>query len=282
MLIEAKGLCCKAGKRHLLKDIDWQVCEGEHWLIFGMNGSGKTTLLSTIAGFRPISSGSLKVLGESYSRETIFALRRQVGMVSSSLFDRIYHNEPALQIVLSGLFGTFDIGYGVRDADVRRAKKILRELRMGDKMYRSFGTMSKGERQNVLIARALMPQPRILLLDEPSSGLDLYAQEHFAQTVQDLAESGAVTILYVTHHPEEIPKFATKALLLRSGQVFAQGLIDEMMQSQRISALLNEDVTVTQNNDGHFHMSVKAASHLYDMCYDRSEKRRENDRCSEF
>lgn len=189
-------------------------------------------------------------------------------MVSSSLFDQIYHNELALQIVLSGVFGTFNVGNGLKDADVRRAKRILRELRMGDKMYRPFGTMSKGERQNVLIARALMSQPRILVLDEPSSGLDLYAQAHFAQTVEDLAKSNAVTMLYVTHHPEEIPSFATKALLLRNGQVFAQGPLNEMMQFQRISALLNDKVTVTQNDDDSFHMSMKAVSHLYRICYD--------------
>lgn len=269
MLIETKDLCCRSGKRYLLKNINWTVQDGEHWLIFGMNGSGKTTLLSTIAGLRPITSGSLQVLGDSYTRETIFSLRRQVGLVSSSLFDRIYRNEPALQIVLSGLFATFDIGPGLKDADVRRAKMLLHELRMGDKMYRPYATMSKGERQNVLIARALITRPRILALDEPSSGLDLYAQEHFAQTVQALAEHGAVTILYVTHHPEEIPCFVKKALLLRSGQIFAQGPIDEMMQSQRISALLNEPVNVTQDQNGHFHMSVKATSQLYALCYDQ-------------
>lgn len=269
MLIESKRLCCKVGKRYLLNNINWQVEDGEHWMVFGMNGSGKTTLLSMIAGFRPVTSGTLQVLGYSYTQETIFALRRQVGMVSSSLFDHIYHNELALQIVLSGLFGSFDVGNGLKDADVCRAKSILRELRMGDKLYRPFSTLSKGERQNVLIARALISRPRILVLDEPSSGLDLYAQEYFFNTVQALADSGVVTILYVTHHPEEIPPFVTKTLLLRSGQVFAQGPIDEMIQSQRISALLNEAVTVRHEVDGHFRMSVEATSHLYQVCYDR-------------
>ncbi len=272
MLIETKNLCCKAGRRYLLNNINWQVEEGEHWLIFGMNGSGKTTLLSTIAGLKPVSSGTLEVLGHSYTRENIFALRRQVGMVSSSLFDQIYHNELALQIVLSGLFGSFDVGNGLRDADVRRAKSILRELRMGDKIYRAFDTLSKGERQNVLIARALISQPRILVLDEPCSGLDLYAQEHFARSVQALADSGTVTILYVTHHLEEFPSFVTNALLMRHGQVLAQGTIDEMMQSQYISALLNEDVKVRRNDRGQYQMSVVAISRMYDLCY-RDEKR---------
>lgn len=256
MLIEANRLCCRSGKRNLLRDIDWQVQEGQHWLIFGMNGSGKTTLLSTIAGMKPITSGSLRLFGKAYTRETIFALRRQVGLVSSSLFDRIYKNESALQIVLSGLFGTFGLGPGIRSADVRQAKALLRAQHLGDKIYQPFATMSKGERQRVLIARALMTKPKILALDEPCSGLDLCAQADLSQTVQALAKGGKVTILYVTHHPDEIPSFATKTMLLRHGQVFAQGNTQDMLTQARLSAMLGQTVQVAQNTQGKFKISV--------------------------
>lgn len=273
MLIQAKDLCCRSGKRYLLNHLNWQVERGEHWLIFGLNGSGKTTLLSTIAGFKSLTSGELTVLGQQYDPETIFALRKKVGMVSNSLFDRVYHNESALEIVLSGLFGTFNISFDVKDEDVRFVKALLRDLRMGEKMYQSFGTMSKGERQNVLIARALITRPEILLLDEPNSGLDVYARAHLYETVRALAESGCVTILYVTHYPEEIPDFIQKALLMRNGQIYAQGSIEEMMQSGKISALLGEDVTVSHDGNGTFHMNVSAPSHIYDLCYGASEGR---------
>ena len=273
MIIQAKDLCCRSGKKYLLNHINWKVEPNEHWLIFGLNGSGKTTLLSTIAGFKPITSGELMIFGVPYTKETIFSLRKRVGMVSNSLFDRIYHNESALQIVLSGLFGTFDVGFQVADEDARFAKMLLRELRMGEKMYQSFGTMSKGERQNVLIARALITQPDILLLDEPNSGLDVYARQHLYQTVSELADSQKVTILYVTHYPEEIPSFIQKALFLRNGKIYAQGAIEDMMRSERISALLNEQVAVDREETGAFRMTVEASSNLYHLCYEEKESR---------
>lgn len=268
MLIEAEDMCCRSGKRLLLNHINWHVKEGEHWLIFGLNGSGKTTLLSTIAGFKPLTTGRLTVLGQQYKRETIFELRKKIGLVSNSLFDRIYHNESALEIVLSGLFGTFNLSFHVKDEDVRFAKVLLRELRMGEKMHQAFGTMSKGERQNVLIARALITRPKILLLDEPNSGLDIYAQTHLHETVSELAESGKVTIVYVTHYPEEIPDFINRAMLMRNGQIYAQGAIDQVMQSAKLSALLNETVCVSKDATGRYHMSVKAPSSIYSTCYE--------------
>lgn len=269
MLIEARDICCRSGQRYLLNHLTWQVEQNEHWLIFGANGSGKTTLLSTIAGFKPLTAGSLTVLGQQYNKDTIFELRKKVGMVSHSLFDGIYHHESVLDIVLSGLFGTFNVSFEVKDADVRLAKALLRELRMGDKMHQSFATMSKGERQNVLIARALISKPKILLLDEPSSGLDVYAQAHLQETVSALAASGQVTILYVTHYAEEIPSFIEKALLMRNGQIYAQGSLKTMMQSEKISALLNDTVAVAQDKNGTFHMTAAAMSNIYDICYVR-------------
>ncbi len=267
MMIQAEEMCCRSGRRFLLNHINWNVEKGDHWLIFGLNGSGKTTLLSTIAGFKPITSGNLTVLGKKYNKETIFALRKKVGMISNSLFDRVYHNESALEIVLSGLFGTFNVSFELKDTDIRSAKSLLRELRMGEKMYQAFGTMSKGERQNVLIARALITKPEILLLDEPNSGLDVYARSHLYETVFQLAASSKVTIIYVTHYPEEIPSFINKALFMRNGQIYAQGAIDEMMQSKKVSLLINEEATVTRDVIGTFHMTVEAPSHIYDLCY---------------
>lgn len=273
MLIQARDLCYRSGKRYLLNHLNWQVEKGEHWLIFGENGSGKTTLLSTVAGFTPPSEGMLTVLDQQYNSDTIFSLRKKVGMVSNSLFDRIYYNESALEIVLSGLFGTFNVSFNVCDSDVRFAKALLRELRMGDKMHQSFGSMSKGERQNVLIARALITRPEILLLDEPNSGLDIYARAHLQETVAQLAASGQVTILYVTHYPEEIPAFIDKALLMRGGQIYAQGVLQDVLQTRTVSSLLHEEIEVSRDAVGMYQMNVAATSHVYDLCYKDVSKR---------
>ena len=172
-----------------------------------------------------------------------------------------------MQIVLSALTGSLNVDDTIRDEDVRFAKALLRELRMGEKMYQPFDLMSKGERQNVLIARALITCPRLLILDEPGTGLDIYAREHMMHTVRNLAESREVTILYITHHPEEIQPFMNKTMLLRNGRVFAKGDTDDMMTSELISALMNETVQVDKNSDGIVQMKMQVETSLYELCY---------------
>ena len=266
-IIKTSELCYKSGRRFLINHINWEVKEGEHWLVFGMNGSGKTTLLSMIAGYKSPTSGTLEVLGKQYDKENIFELRKEIGWVSSSFFDKYYANETALRIVLSGLFGTFNIDYDVTDADVRRAKALLRELRMEGKMNRSFNSMSKGERQNVLIARALITQPKVLVLDEPGTGLDIRAREHMMNTVRALAESKKVTIIYVTHYPEEVQPFMNKTMLLKNGRAFAKGDTESVLTSENLSILLDETVHVAQNTDGSVKMEVDAPSYVADKFY---------------
>jgi len=266
-IIKTNELCYKSGRRFLINHINWEVKEGEHWLVFGMNGSGKTTLLSMIAGYKSPTSGTLEVLGKQYDKENIFALRKEIGWVSSSFFDKYYANETALRIVLSGLFGTFNIDYDVTDADVRRAKALLRELRMEGKMNRPFNSMSKGERQNVLIARALITQPKVLVLDEPGTGLDIRAREHMMNTVRALAESKKVTIIYVTHYPEEVQPFMNKTMLLKNGRAFAKGDTESVLTSENLSILLDETVHVVQNADGSVTMDVDAPSYVADKFY---------------
>ncbi|MBQ6852681.1 MAG: ATP-binding cassette domain-containing protein [Peptococcaceae bacterium] len=266
-IIKTNELCYKSGRRFLINHINWEVKEGEHWLVFGMNGSGKTTLLSMIAGYKSPTFGTLEVLGKQYDKENIFALRKEIGWVSSSFFDKYYANETALRIVLSGLFGTFNIDYDVTDADVRRAKALLRELRMEGKMNRPFNSMSKGERQNVLIARALITQPKVLVLDEPGTGLDIRAREHMMNTVRALAESKKVTIIYVTHYPEEVQPFMNKTMLLKNGRAFAKGDTESVLTSENLSILLDETVHVVQNADGSVTMDVDAPSYVADKFY---------------
>ena len=266
-IIKTNELCYKSGRRFLINHINWEVKEGEHWLVFGMNGSGKTTLLSMIAGYKSPTSGTLEVLGKQYDKENIFELRKEIGWVSSSFFDKYYASETALRIVLSGLFGTFNIDYDVTDADVRRAKALLRELRMEGKMNRPFNSMSKGERQNVLIARALITQPKVLVLDEPGTGLDIRAREHMMNTVKALAESKKVTIIYVTHYPEEVQPFMNKTMLLKNGRAFAKGDTESVLTSENLSILLDETVHVAQNTDGSVKMEVDAPSYVADKFY---------------
>ena len=261
MMIKTHNLGCQAGFKYLLKDITWQVRPGEHWAVFGLNGSGKTTLLSIIAGFKKYTHGELEVFGEPYTAENILAFRRRIGWVSSSFFDRYYSKEPALDIVLSGKFGTFGLDFDITEADVVKAKDLLEELHVPDKINQPFGQLSKGERQNVLIARALFPNPEILVLDEPSSGLDVMAREHLLGTVRDLAEHTPVTIIYVTHYTEEILDIFKQTLLLKKGQVYAQGPTEEMFAEPLISDFLGYPVQVRRQN-GEMKLKMEARSQI--------------------
>lgn len=270
-LIRAQKLCIYSGKRFLLHDIDWEVKRGEHWLVFGLNGSGKTTLLSAVSGFKPLTSGQLEIFGEPYSSANILANRRRIGWVSSSFFDKYYAHESALQIVLSGLFGTFGLDFHITAEDVRLAKALLRELRLESNVDTPFDLLSKGERQNVLIARALITHPEILVLDEPCTGLDVHAREHLLATVRQLAASGQVTIIYVTHYPEEIQPILNKTLLLRGGRIFASGDTAELFQSPVLSQLMNEEITLLKGPSGVIHLTLDAPTALPALCYPAKE-----------
>lgn len=260
LMIETKNLSCKSGYRYLLKDIDWQVKSGEHWVVFGMNGSGKTTLLSIIAGFKKFTHGELTVLGEAYRDDNILDMRKRIGFVSSSFFDRYYTKESALDIVLSGKFGRMGLEFGVEDQDVAQAKRLLSELHLADKINQPFSMMSRGERQNVLIARALLFKPDILLLDEPCTGLDIMARAHLLDTVRDLAENTDVTIVYVTHYTEEILDIFPKVLCLKQGHVYTQGNVEEVFTTEKMSDFLGYPVTVNWQDDGCFDMKVDVCS----------------------
>ena len=260
-VIETQKLSVKVGHRFLLQDINWQVKAGENWVVFGMNGSGKTTLLSLIAGFRQATSGRLKVLGEEYNNENALALRSKIGWVSASFYDKIYTKESALDIVLSGKFGTLGVRGETSDTDIIRAKNLLKELKLADKINRPFDTMSKGERQNVLIARALFADPQILILDKPCTGLDLYNREHLFAILRELADD-ELTIIYVTHYVEEILEIFPKALFLRQGMTAACGKVEEVFTAERMSAIMEYPIRVYRDEDDRLRASAEITSNI--------------------
>lgn len=255
-IIETKNVGCKVGHKYLLKDINWQVKEGERWVVFGMNGSGKTTLLSIIAGFRHYTEGEVRVFGEPLSNERILNVRRQVGWVSASFFDKYYSREAVMDIVLSGKFGTLGVGDEITLADRRLARRLLAELGLARRSDYTFDMLSKGERQNVLIARALFPKPRILVLDEPCTGLDIYNREYLFQTLTQLADRETLSIIYVTHYLEEIKPIFEKSLLLKNGYVFAKGLTEELFTNEKISDFLNHPVAIEKDEDALMQIKV--------------------------
>lgn len=264
-IIETQKLCCRSGQRYLIGDISWQVAQGEHWCVFGLNGCGKTTLLSIIAGFKQPTGGTLQVFGEPYRAENILAHRRRIGWVSSSFFDQYYHKESALSIVLSGKTGGFGLDETITAPDIKRAKALLGELRLAERINHPFGMLSKGERQNVLLARALLASPDILILDEPCSGLDVIAREYVLGTVRDLAENTDITVIYVTHYTEEILDIFQHTLMLKHGRQYAKGWTEELFTQERLSDFLDQPVTVQRDGCGRVQLAAEVYSHVREL-----------------
>ena len=243
-VIEVENLSCLSGSKYLLNNINWKVEKGDQWVVFGRNGCGKTTLLSIIAGYKSYTSGKLKVLGENYCEENILSLRKKIGWISSSFFDKYYHQESVKDIVLAGLSGTLGTEFEISDKEYVKAKELIRELGIGSKFDMPFDMLSKGERQHVLVARAFMTSPEILILDEPGTGLDVLARERLLKMVQDLAQEQNTTLIYVTHYLEEILPSLDKCMLLRNGAVYQIGKTEEMITSENLSDFFNYPVTI--------------------------------------
>jgi iron complex transport system ATP-binding protein len=221
----------------LLEDIDWVVEAGQRWVIIGPNGAGKTTLLSLLSAQAHPTTGSVGLLGEYLGRVDVFSLRPRIGVCSSHIARRIPGDERAGDVVVSALHGVIGRWRETyTEADFARAAQLLRNLHIEKLAQRQFGTLSDGERKRVEIARALMSEPELLLLDEPGSGLDLAGRESLVATLSELTnDPAAPTVVLVTHHLEEIPTGITHALLLDRGHIVAQGAADTVLNSELIS-----------------------------------------------
>jgi iron complex transport system ATP-binding protein len=221
----------------LVRGLSWQVELDERWVILGPNGAGKTTLLSLASARLHPSRGTAWVLGERLGRTDVNELRTRVGLTTGSFTERVPPDERVLDVVLTAAWsvvGRWRERYDPQDE--ARARRLLDQLGMGALLDRSFGTLSEGERKRTQIARALMTDPELMLLDEPTAGLDLGGREDLLTRLTELAEDpDAPAMVLVTHHVEEIPPGFTHAMLLREGSVVAAGLLGETMTADNLS-----------------------------------------------
>jgi iron complex transport system ATP-binding protein len=236
--LQLVNVTVRRGLKSLLSAIDWTVEEDERWVILGPNGAGKTTLLQLVAALSHPTSGAVAILGERLGAVDLFELRPRIGLSSAALAQRIPPGEIVSDVVVSAgyaVIGRWREAYG--RLDVRRAKALLERFGVGDLSDRTYGTLSEGERKRVQIARAMMTDPELLLLDEPAAGLDLGGREDLLRRLSTLAfDAEAPAMVLVTHHVEEIPPGITHALLLRDGRVVAQGLAEDVLNSEHLSA----------------------------------------------
>ena len=233
----------------LLDAVDWTVEDGEHWVLLGPNGAGKTTLLNLAAAFSHPSGGTVEVLGETLGRVDMRALRERIGTVEPGLARRIRGRLTGFEVVLTGAYGTIALQPARIEPDHRtRATALMAEVGVQPLAERRFEDCSQGERQRLLLARSLMDDPRLLLLDEPTAGLDLPSRERLIASLDAMAETNAgLPSVIVTHHLEEIPATTTHALLLRDGAVVAQGPIAATLTGVTVSDCFGIDVEVADN-----------------------------------
>jgi iron complex transport system ATP-binding protein len=237
-ILEIKDLRVTRGHTAILKGVSWRVARGEHWVILGANGSGKTSLLKALTGFLSPTAGEFSLLGMRYGACDWRELRFKIGVVTSAFAASIPPSERALDTVISGKYAQLDLWHRVTRADRIAAARLLRGMGLAYLAGREWAYLSQGERQRVLIARALMARPRLLILDEPCAGLDPVAREHFLQFIDQLAQrkNTAPALVLVTHHVEEIMPAFTHALLLRGGEVLRAGPRGQVLNSATLTA----------------------------------------------
>jgi iron complex transport system ATP-binding protein len=250
-VLELADVTVRRGTSLLLDGVTWVVREGERWVVLGPNGAGKTTLLQVAAAQMFPTTGMVGVLGELLGTVDVFELRPRIGVSSAALAEKVPRHEVVRDVVISaayGVLGRWREEYD--DLDRQRADALMRETGVWHLGDRTFGTLSEGERKRVLVARTLMTDPELLLLDEPAAGLDLGGREDLVSTLSTLAyDPDAPATVLVSHHVEEIPPGFTHALLLRQGSVVAAGPVEDVLTERALSATFGMPL-VLQQADG--------------------------------
>lgn len=236
------------GERAILNDINWTINQGEHWAIVGLNGSGKTTLLNLMNGYIWPTTGQIEVLGHPFGRTDMQEMRKHIGWVSAAMADRITTDRPyeqTLDVVISGKYASVGLWTKTDPSDTDEALAYMERLGCRHLVGRSLNQLSQGEKQRMLIARALMAKPQLLILDEPCTGLDVQARENILASVQAFTEdTNGPTVLYVTHHIEEIVPGITHGLVVQAGQIAASGKKEQVLNSLTLSAAFEVPVEV--------------------------------------
>lgn len=245
--------------RNIIDHVTWEVDDDQRWVILGPNGAGKTTLLQLADTLMHPTSGTVTVLGETLGRTDVFEVRPRIGFASSAMAKRVPRDETVLNTVLTAAYsvlGRWNESY--EDIDERRALRVLGDWRLGHLADRTFGTLSDGEQKRVQIARAVMTDPELLLLDEPTASLDLGSREELLALLSGYASSPTTpAMLMVTHHVEEIPVGFTHVMLIRDGAVVAAGPIAETLTAEALTDTFGMPI-VLSSEDGRY--AARAAS----------------------
>ncbi len=244
-------------KRPILAGVNWTIAHGEHWALLGANGSGKTTLLKIVTGYEWPTHGEVTVLGQRFGSCDIRDLRKSIGWVSTALEQRVPPRLTASRVVAGGIDASIGVYRDFTPAEEARVVQALAAVNASEVADRAFGLLSQGEQQRTLIARALVLEPRLLILDEPCAGLDPTARHQFLDDMGKLASDPAgPTLIFVTHHIEEIRPWIGRVLALRDGTITAEGTREKVLTGPVLSRVFNTACEV-HSTGGEYHLATK-------------------------
>lgn len=248
-------------RREILRDISWEIRSGEHWVVLGANGSGKTTLLQILAGYLWPTSGEVSILGQRFGEIDLRELRKQIGWVGSFLQVQVPPAQKPLDFIVSGKYATLGIFDKPGDGDYEQARELAARLRCEKILDSTYAVLSQGEKQRLLIARALIHNPRLIILDEPCNGLDLVSREHLLQTLEGLGRvPGGPTMILVTHHLEEIMPVFTNVFMIKAGQCAAIGRKSETLRHDLMTEIFGIPIEAGSEN-GRYWSRISNGSH---------------------
>ncbi len=249
-VLEVTDLIFRRGGRPILKGISWRVEPGQHWCILGPNGCGKTSLINLITGYDSATGGTLQIGESVFGDDDWREVRRRVGLVTNTLTTYLESSEPVLDVIASGREAKLNLIEVPPPAVRRAASRLLTRVGCSYLREACWGTLSQGEKQKILICRALMAKFQVLILDEPCAGLDPVAREHYLQWMQELAmKPQSPSLVMVTHHVEEILPSITHCLLLKDGQVHASGTKEEVLHSRHLSEIYGAEMKLGRHGE---------------------------------
>ncbi|WP_010494119.1 ABC transporter ATP-binding protein [Paenibacillus elgii] len=234
--------------RHILSGVNIDIRQGEHWVVLGRNGSGKTTVLELMSGYEFPTRGKVQVLGNTYGQCDVREVRKQIGYISQSLYEKLNAGDSVWEVIATGEFGYLRFYEEIPQSAREKAIAMLDKVKLAHMANQPLGTLSQGERKKVMLARALMTNPSILIMDEPCSGLDLYERERLLENVNVLGGQ-QMTVIYVTHHIEEIVPLFTHVVLIEQGRIIASGAKRDVLTEENLAKAYQVPIRIEWSGD---------------------------------
>lgn len=247
-IVTFEQISLRREENQILDNVHLRIEPDEHWVILGRNGSGKTTLLEMMNGYMFPSSGRIEVLGNVYGQCDVREVRKEIGYISQTLIEKLTLRDPVWEVVATGAYAFLRFYQTIPDEVKTKAMNLLDEMGFAKLANQPLGTLSQGERKKVMLARSLMSEPKLLIMDEPCAGLDLYEREKLLIEIDGLRQRN-MTVVYVTHHVEEIVPLFTHVALIRDGRIAAAGPKHEILTEDTIKHTYDIPVDVQWHED---------------------------------